>query len=314
MQDAAQQLYNSLTSYEDLESLIASAEAENLYLECKAPSEPRLSREQKAKLSQALSGFSNAAGGVIIWGISTTKHAQSGLDILTQLEPIGHLSLFANHIKKAIPTSCRPSIINTQTKTIKKSPSDTKGIAVTYIPKNEGDPIQANDNLFYFRSGDEFIAAPYEIIKRLFAATESPDLHVVFDGRIVTQRSDGKWLLPIPIENRTSAAAEHVAVFAEIENPDACEKIESELFNDVSNINPGKKIYEVKVNGVIHRGINVVAGTLIFKMKVSKRAKRNIRVKISLYANKMRARVQSATLRLAKKGFSLQSSKEMYIY
>jgi hypothetical protein len=58
MSDAALALYQSIDSQRDLEELIATGEAEGMLLECKAPTDPRLSKDLRAKLSEAVSGFS----------------------------------------------------------------------------------------------------------------------------------------------------------------------------------------------------------------------------------------------------------------
>jgi len=315
MAEPAEELYKSLQTHQALDGLISAGEPEGLYLECKAPSDPKLSRDQKLKLAQAISGFSNTAGGVIIWGASTTKHAHSGLDIITQLEPIGAIKAFARQVDVAIPTLTVPPAVSCVTKEVKKSPTDSKGIALTYIPKLIGDPLQSLlDGHFYFRSGDDFVEAPYEMIKRLFAATESPDLHVIFEPKIVLLRPDGKWEVPISISNSSSAVAQDTIVFVEVDNADACETIESSFFQDSSSINPGRKVFTVSIDGVIHRGLTRVAGNLVFKMKVARRARRNLRLGVTLYANKMRARRQDFVLSLAKKGFSLKTSTETFTY
>lgn len=108
MLDGSDYLFASLSTYADLKELIDNGEAEGLYLECKAPAEPRLTRDLRAHLAKAISGFSNTAGGVVIWGISTTKHAQSGLDVLTQLAPIGECRRFQQQVEKAIPSLTTP--------------------------------------------------------------------------------------------------------------------------------------------------------------------------------------------------------------
>jgi len=83
-----------------------------------------------------------------------------------------------------------------------------------------GDPVQSNiDNLFYFRSGDDFSVAPYEMVKRLFAATDMPDLHLVFDSQLVKLATDGLWEIPIILENQSSAIAEHVKVVCSSRGP-----------------------------------------------------------------------------------------------
>jgi len=68
------------------------------------------------------------------------------------------------------------------------------------------------------------------------------------------------------------------------------------------------------LNDVIHRGLNNVVGTLRVKMKVGKRPKRLLKLSITVYANKMRARKLSTAIQLAKKGFTAISIKESFLY
>jgi hypothetical protein len=315
MTDAARHFYDSLSQYSDLEELINAGETEGLYLECKAPTIPQLSRDMRHNLSRALSGFSNTAGGVILWGVSTTKHEHSGLDVLPQIEPIGNCKLFARHIEKAAPTLTTPSLATIESKVITQKEDDTRGVVVTYIPKALGDPVQSNvDNIFYFRSGDDFSAAPYEMVKRLFAATDTPDLHLVFNSQLVNLTDDGMWEVPIIVLNNSSAIAEHVKVSVEIENSSVCDDIKTLGFTDASSMNPGKRIFIRDVNDVIHRGLNNLVGRILVKMKVEKRPKRLLKLVITIYANKMRARHITTSIQLAKKGFSVTSLKERNLY
>lgn len=99
MNDAAHTLYKSLDNYSDIEKLIEEGETESLLLECKAPQQPRLNRKVKNNLAIAISGFSNTAGGVIIWGMNTEKHSHSNLDILTQIVPIGSVGSLPNRLR-----------------------------------------------------------------------------------------------------------------------------------------------------------------------------------------------------------------------
>ncbi|KKL12203.1 hypothetical protein LCGC14_2538090, partial [marine sediment metagenome] len=127
MPDASYDVYKNLSSYKRLEELIGDGETENLYLECKAPSIPRLNKELQVHLAKSVSGFSNTTGGIVIYGISTTKHSHSGLDVLTQIEPLGNVQKFEQQIHRTIPTLSTPPILNFHTKTIKKKASDSKG-------------------------------------------------------------------------------------------------------------------------------------------------------------------------------------------
>lgn len=307
MEDAAKRIYDSLNSYKDLESLILEGESEGLYLECKAPTKPKLSREQKQKLAIAVSGFNNTEGGVIIWGISTTNKAHDGLDIIAQIEPIGNCKGFLKIIETTIPTLTIHPITNFKNKIITKKKKDTKGIVITYIPKTVSDPVLNNkDNVFYFRCGDRFEPLPYELIKKLFAATSVPILKPEFNSDIVKIENDC-WKIPIPISNSSYALARDVMVSINIINYFDCDNISISQFNDVSYLNLGKRIFNTNVQSVIYKGSIIVVGELTVKMKKQKRTKRLLKIKIDLFADRMIAKSFLFSINLAKSKFSVKS-------
>jgi predicted HTH transcriptional regulator len=147
-------LYESLTAYERVEELIEVGEAEGQLLECKAPQSPNLDKGLKAQLSWAVSGFANAGGGVILWGMSTDNHLHSGLDLLTQIQPIGNARTFALKVDRMISTLTLPSVTCPPSRVLYAEQGNTKGVMVTYVPTSSGDPVQAlEDRRFYLRVG-----------------------------------------------------------------------------------------------------------------------------------------------------------------
>lgn len=315
MADAALEIYNELSSYARLEELIDSGESEGLHLECKAPSEPKLTQAVAVHLAKGISGFSNTAGGIIIWGISTTKHSHSGLDILSQIEPVGNCQNLERQIHNRIPTLTNPPVFGFKTKTVKKTKNDRRGIVLAYIPQTQGDPVQSGrDSLFYFRTGDDFSVAPYEMIRRLFASTETPDLSPLLYINMAKVEKDGSWRIPIGVENNSSAIAENGHISVEVSNFDACEIVSYSGFDDVSGLNPGKKIFMKDISGVVHRGLNQVIGDLTIKMKTSKRPKRRLDLALCLYANMMRARQFRFTIQLTKTAPVIQKVSENFLY
>lgn len=312
MSDAAKSLYDSTRSYADIERLVQEGEAESLFLECKAPEQPILSRDLQMTLSIAISGFSNTNGGVIIWGISTTKKAKNDLDILTQVEPLANCSRFATEISNKIPTLSIPSIVNFENKIVKKRKSDTRGIVLTYIPAKMSDPVQSiKDEKFYFRSGDDFVVAPYQMLKRLFAASENPDISVIIPEGIVKKESEEFWDIPISIANHSSAVGKYIKLSITVVNPVACSEIKSDGLTDISNINPGRKIYSAEMVGVLHRGFNTVLGRLKIKMAGNKS---KVEIKIQIFADKMRAKEQLFSLKLFKNKFTTKVIRQSYLY
>lgn len=312
MKSAAKTLLDSIKTFKDLDKLIDEGEAESLLLECKSPVEPKLNKDLKKTLAKAISGFSNTNGGVIIWGMSTTKKAHSGLDILTQIEPIGSIKRFSGEVSNKIPTLSIPTISNFENKIIKKQVKDTKGVLLTYIPLNIGDPIQSIiDDYFWYRSGDDFIKTPYPMLKRLFAATESPNLSVLIHNSIMKVDENGFWDIPLTISNESSAVGENTKISVTISNSEACLEIKTVGLKDISNLNPRSKVFSGELNGVAHRGFDTVIGSLKIKMKSSNK---KVVLKVHIFANKMRAKGQTFDIKLFKTKYTTKLIKEEFLY
>lgn len=290
--DAAEKLFNSLNTFNDLNDLIIQGESEGLFLECKSPAEPNLSKDIKFHLAKAASGFSNTEGGIIIYGISTTTHNHSNLDVLSQIEPIGQCQRFAKLIENNLPRLTSPSLTKSQVKIIYEKVGDKKGVVIVLFPKSLYDPTQSIvDNLFYYRTGDDFTPAPFEIIKRLFAASESPDLAISLDlDDIKYVKKEQLWKIPLSIQNRSIAAADKYHISLTILTKRSCEKISLGTLKDMSFINPGKTIFMTPISGntsVIYRGVNFVYDTINVKIK---KPYRKIKYEVELLANMMRGR------------------------
>jgi hypothetical protein len=316
MIDPARGLFDSFDSWASLERLIDNGESEGPYLECKTATGIHLQPGHRTHLAQALSGFSNTAGGVVIWGISTTTHAHSGLDVLTQIEPVGNCKSFRQQINLAMPTLAYPPVEGCVTKTLHPTAGATKGVVLAYIPKTPGDPVQAlGEKKFYLRSGADFVEMPYEILKRMFAGTAGPDLVPVFDKRVVRNEGAGVWRIPILLNNRSSAVAEHTQVNVTFTNPGAFETATAaDGMFDMSSVNPGKTMFGSKTEGPIYRGLGQVMGSLLVKMKSGKRPRRVLKLSITVFSSRMRARQWEMTIQLASKGLSVKKTQDKFLY
>lgn len=315
MIDPARGLFDSLDSWSALERLIDNAESEGPYLECKTASGAHLQPGHRTHLAQAISGFTNTAGGVVVWGISTTRQAHTNLDVLTQIEPIGNCRNFRQQIDVAMPTLAYPPVAGCLTKSVHPTPGSTKGVVLAYVPKSPGDPVQAlGEKKFYLRSGAEFVEMPYEILKRMFAGAAGPDLVPTFDARIVTKNADGNWEIPIVFSNRSSAAADRAQVLVKFLNNSACETIVPVGFRDISAVNPGEAIYAADIDTPLYRAFSRIPGRFTVTMKKGKRPRRVLKLKISAFSSGMRAREWDMTIQLAAKGFSVKETGTRFLY
>ena len=116
----ASALFQSLDRYAAVQRLIDAGEAEGMYLECKSPTAPNLTRDQRASLARAISGFANTGGGVILWGVGTTRHSHGGLDVLSQIEAVGSAQRFAEQIDAALPGLSNPPIAAPQSTVLRR--------------------------------------------------------------------------------------------------------------------------------------------------------------------------------------------------
>lgn len=311
MENAARKLYESLSTYRDLESLLNEGETEGLYLECKSPLSPNVNQDIQTHLAKAISGFSNTNGGIIIWGIQTTKR-QGGLDVLIQINPIANFSIFLKTIEKKIPALTVPPVFKYEIKSIKKKKTDISGVVVMYIPPTSGDPVRSEkDKHFYFRSGDQFVDAPFDLIKKLFTAAKSPDIHAVMRAQDIKLTEKNLFEIPVIIFNDSTAIGEHVVVYLEVLNEADCQKIEVSRLRDVSDINPGKKLYMGNVHEVLHKGISLHMGVIRVCLKGRKK---KLYLSLRVLAKDMIARKQKISLTLLRRHPNVKILEEETLY
>jgi hypothetical protein len=322
--DLALDVFNNLSSWEHLQALVDEGETEGVCLECNFLSSPKLNRDMKFKLARALSGFSNTAGGVVLWGVTTTQHSHTNLSVISLLTPVNNCASFEEQVRSAIPTLTSPNVLKFETKLIKKYNDDTQGIIAAYIPLTTGSPLMSNiDNVFYFRRLDEFVSAPYDLIKRLFSASDvpdvpdasdapdAPDVYPVFSQDFIELEADGSWSLRILVDNRSTVFASNVRVSVTIENPSSCLMISASNFQDTVSIKTGKKVYEVDLERGIYKGMPVVTGILKVKMK---RKSTDLDISIKAYANRMRSRLVKYRLTLTKSEPIVKVISDDYLY
>jgi len=304
-------LFRSL-NFDDIQRFIEEGEVENEYLECKQAESVHLGRGLKKQLAQTISAFVNNKGGIILVGVETDKAGE--VDRLTQIVPIGAVEKLVKEIKAILPLICEPSV-EFIVRSIKKEKRDRKGVVGVYVYPTSCDPVRSTiDKKFYLRIGGNDEVMPYETVKRMFVGSNNPDLWQIFDERLVEIQPDGKWKIPIILMNRSNAVGKSVSVSVEFNNPNVCQEITSDVFQDMSDINPGKKILMSDVSKLIYKGLNIVVGNIIISMKKFKLPKRMLDITVTIYAENMRARLQRFKIYLSKQKFRVKSIEKRYLY
>ena len=143
MQTPLHRLYMSLTTEASLDALVQERREEDLYLEFKQKADRRngdLSDGDKRAYSKALSGFANADGGILIFGIETAKGTE-GIDRAVSLKPITDHIRFRGRLLDSILNTTQPVVDDVRVESIDSGPS--AGYVKILIPQSFRPPHRA---------------------------------------------------------------------------------------------------------------------------------------------------------------------------
>src|SRR5947208_1173697 len=100
--------YDQLT-IQGIETFVAVGQEEHVSLEFKTVGDAELKKEgDKKHLAEAVSGFANSVGGLVVWGIATGKVA--GRDVASKLVPIATVRHFVTRLREATPFVVMPAL------------------------------------------------------------------------------------------------------------------------------------------------------------------------------------------------------------
>lgn len=170
MHNVAQTIYRQISTEDDIQRLLADAEAEKLHLDFK---EKRDSPDFKKILAKAVSGFANADGGVIIWGV-----AESGGE--RQLAPFTGLASFEQAVNEQVARVVSFPVEGVDTKRVSSSGADS-GYLLVLVPASDLAPHRSNvasSKHYYRRVGDSFLPMEHYEIADAFGRRRRPYLSV----------------------------------------------------------------------------------------------------------------------------------------
>jgi hypothetical protein len=136
---------------------------------------PRLVDEDKKTLGEALSGFANSLGGVIVWGIDCRGHKElerklhPGLDDSTTLKSV---------LNSLVGGATVPGLMGVRLDEI-ALPATGKSALLMYVPRREYGPVRATTkgtDRYYFRVGDQFHSVPHDVLASMFGRAPPPQM------------------------------------------------------------------------------------------------------------------------------------------
>lgn len=153
-----------------IHAMLRDAKSEEAFLDFKQSGDAgkgaRLHDSDAKNLSKALSGFANADGGVIVWGISAPSGPTG--DVASGLQPLADCKAFVARIDDKVSWGTTPPVMGVRSVAI---PDETgkSGFAATLIPPSAVGPHQSTvAERYLVRSGSSFQPVTHTVLAGMF--------------------------------------------------------------------------------------------------------------------------------------------------
>lgn len=292
-----ERLFASFSTEVELKILVSEKREEDLYLEFKQKADRRngiLGESDRSGFSQALSGFANADGGVLIFGIETSR-SRDGVDCAVSLKPITDHALFRSRLMDLVLNTTQPVVDGILIDVVTCEQNPNTGYVKCMVPPSDRPPhLSIHSKYQYWRriaTGHRRMEH-YEL-EDVFGRRLRPVLQLFAELRL-RQGEDPYEELYFFLLNEGRGIAKHVGFHCNI----LTSKIESVLgsaLNDSSAINNGKPfVTYYNANGVIHaNGILSAAGHAVIRRENKGDP---LELKAILYAENMQTKEVNGTI------------------
>lgn len=229
-----------------IEALVSSQQHETEWLDFKAGDSLG---DDKSTWSEALCGFANNQGGVLIWGVDARKDS-TGVDAACDLRPVANPSALRTRLLELLRTALEPPLAGVEVRDLLQA-NLTCGFVVCFIPESNSKPHRA-ENLpgkpYKIRIADAFINPSPSLLRSLFFPQSSPQLQVEVDPKwsaVMTEPREHSVFFDVAIRNVgiVSAKDVHLMLFTfptalEIRVVPYAEKTREETANAISLFKP----------------------------------------------------------------------------
>jgi hypothetical protein len=195
------ELFESMT-VEKIEGYVEERRHEDPHLDFKSVGDPTIGSSERKNLATALSGFANADGGIVVWGVEARKGVAEGT------KPIDSVSDFVARLQEFTGVAVNPVVDGVVHKPLETA--ERKGYAVTLVPPSDGGPHMAKmgEDRYYKRSGDSFRRMEHFDVADMFGRRAKPKLEFVARPTLGPRSgNDIVFYLVISVRNAGRAAA-----------------------------------------------------------------------------------------------------------
>jgi hypothetical protein len=192
------ELFESITA-EKLVEMQSRREEESSTLEFKrCCREGSLSQDDVTNLKRAISGFANAAGGIVLWGVeSKADDGRKDRSRFQRIAPIPDGEGVQIRLHELTATATQPPVSGVIHRAIQV---DGGYVVKTFVPASDGGPHRTNEDRgqYFRRDADAFRAMQHYEIADMFGRRARPLLELFWQGRhdaTLPDPHDGVWLI-----------------------------------------------------------------------------------------------------------------------
>lgn len=170
-------LFRRLSSSK-IEAMVGTVQ-ENHILDFKLIGEDLSSRDDKRNLAIALSGFANAEGGVVVWGVDARRDDKDlGVDKVISAPGVRNAGKLLSRLNDLTAQACAPVPAGVQHRQIRARSGPT--FVVTFVPASDGGPHMAKlgEDRYFTRSGGSFVRLEHFQVADMFGRRPMPVLSV----------------------------------------------------------------------------------------------------------------------------------------
>lgn len=199
----------------EIHRLVEERQQEYVQLEFKRKSDSShgsFNDDDKRTLGEALSGFSNSAGGLLIWGIDARK-GDDGIDCAQAVQPISEIAKFRAQATTLIGQFLMPRHDGIRVESVTCSEDASKGYLLVEVDRSERRPHRSEakgKKGYYKRVGDSFFEMEHYDIEDAFKRFGSPKISVRWSKELaVTSPGERTYRLNVALHNESSTSARY---------------------------------------------------------------------------------------------------------